>query len=157
MVDLRSLRREVEVLTDYLIDRPPNSYVTQKYIDGHDGIPFRYEGAVSSIDTFLVRVARRGRLAAGVADAYARIFRTTGALRQKLVLLSAVLENSRGYHTDLTAAVHASRAATLLVLLASGTTFAIKLVMACILFGPVHLVGVGLARLGTRRAAGGAL
>jgi hypothetical protein len=136
-----ALRREAEVFTRYLVARSPSDYVAAKYRDGHRVIPYRGTTGTLPIDVFLVRAARRGVVSVWLADAYARIFRRHGPLRQKLVLLTAILESSPSFHEDINGSKSTSRVRVYLELLAMGLGFAARLAVATLAFGPVQLVG----------------
>jgi hypothetical protein len=137
-----TLRREAEVFTRYLVGRSPSEYVATKYRDGHRVIPYRGTPGTLPIDVFLVRVAGRGVVLVWLADAYARIFRRRGPLRQKLVLLTAILESSPSFHEDMNGSKSTSRVGVYFALLAMGLGFAVRLAVATVAFGPVQLVGV---------------
>jgi hypothetical protein len=129
------------MFTRYLVGRSPSDYVATKYRDGHRVIPYRDTPGTLRIDSFLVRVAGRGIVLVWLADAYARIFRRHGPLRQKLVLLTAILESSPSFHEDMNGSKRTSRIGVYLALLAMGLGFAVRLAVAMLVFGPVHLVG----------------
>jgi hypothetical protein len=87
----------------------------------------------------MVLFAARGGWRVRVADAYARIFRPHGALRQKLTLLLAVLESAPATHREFTSGgsgVAAAIGRSALSLLGFGVAFLTGL----LLLGPVHLV-----------------
>lgn len=136
-----ALHREADVFTRYLVARSPSDYVATKYRDGHRVIPYRGTTGTLPIDVFLVRAARRGVLLASIADAYARIFRRNGPLRQKLVLLTAILESSPSFHEDINGSKSTGRVRVYLALLGMGIGFAARLAVAVLAFGPVQLVG----------------
>ncbi|NNG15086.1 MAG: hypothetical protein HKM89_01310 [Gemmatimonadales bacterium] len=136
-----SLRREAEVFTRYLVARSPSDYVAAKYRDGHRVIPYRRLTGTLPIDELLVRVARRGVALAWLADTYGRIFRHDGPLRQKLVLLTAILESSPSFHENMTGSRSTSRVRVYLTLLGMGLGFVVRLAVAMLVFGPVQLVG----------------
>ena len=136
-----TLRREADVFTRYLVGQGPSDYVASKYRNGHRAIPFQGTTRILPINIFLVRVARRGVAWAWLADAYARIFQRHGPLRQKLVLLTAILENSPSFHEDINGSKNTSRVRAHLALVAMGLGFVARLVVATLVFGPVQLVG----------------
>ena len=84
------LVQECTVLCAYLVGRPPDEYVTRKYIEAHHRLNPRL-GTGTSRDPVLA-LARRGTLAAGLVDAYTRVFRRDSIFRRKLILLVAILE-----------------------------------------------------------------
>ncbi|TFG52431.1 MAG: hypothetical protein E4H37_05990 [Gemmatimonadales bacterium] len=135
------LRREANIFTRYLLSRAPSDYVVDKYHQGHRVIPYLNGAGALPIDTLLVKVARRGVLSAWIADSYARIFRRSGPLRQKLVLLAAILESSPSFHSDMGGSTHANRLHVLVRLVVLGLGFAVRLPVAVLVFGPMHLLG----------------
>ena len=137
-----TLRREAEVFTRYLVAEGPSEYVASKYRDGHRAIPYVHGQGGVPVDIFLVRVARWGRLAVRLADSYARIFRRTGPLRQKLVLLAAILESSPQYHIRFQSSEATSRPLVYGRLAGIALGFAVRLAIGVLVFGPVHLVSM---------------
>jgi hypothetical protein len=129
---------ESSVFTRYLVGRDPSDYVRQKYRDGHRAIPYRLKADEDAFDVALVIVARRGALRTRIADAYARIFRPHGVLRQKLTLLLAILENSPDTHRQFTAG---GRGITLAVPAIGGNLllFLVSLLAGMVLLGPIHV------------------
>jgi len=91
----------------------------------------------------LLRFGSFGTVTAGLADAYARFVRPTGVLRQKLVLMCAVLENSPETHARFNSAAVGSRVTILARLLLVGFTAALNITAAMLLLAPLHLA-VGL-------------
>ncbi|MEO8198922.1 MAG: hypothetical protein ABI679_00240 [Gemmatimonadota bacterium] len=149
---LSGLDRESLIFTRYITGRGPTDYVVRKYQDGHLAIPFRREQATDPLDAALVLFSRRGGGFVRVADAYARVFRPHGILRQKLTLLLAVLEHAPPFYPDLTSGMVAGSvpgAAARITLSLLG--FAGSLCAGLVLIGPLHLLlrlrnGNGAAR-----------
>ena len=81
---------ECALLGVYLVGRPPGEYVTRKYVEAHHRLTPRL-GCETSRDPVLA-LARRGIVAAGLVDAYTRVFRRDSIFRRKLILLVAILE-----------------------------------------------------------------
>ena len=125
------------MFTRYLAGENPSDYVRQKYSDGHRAIPYRLQGNEDAFDVALVITARRGPVRARIADAYARIFRPHGVLRQKLTLLLAILENSPRMHRRFTSG---GRGILLAVPAIGGSLllFLFSFLAGLALFGPVH-------------------
>ena len=132
-----SLDIESSVFSRYLAGSDPSDYVREKYRDGHSAIPYRVQGNEDAFDVALVLVARRGPGRTRIADAYARVFRPHGVLRQKLTLLLAILENSPDLHRRFTAG---GRGALLAVLAIAGNllVFLLSFLAGVVFFGPVH-------------------
>jgi hypothetical protein len=134
-----ALDAECRAITRYLIRQDPDPYVVLRYREGHRGIPFRRTGQRDAVDGMLVLFASHGGWRARVADAYSRIFRPHGVLRQKLTLLLAILENAPVTHRQFTTGGRGMAGAigsSALALLG----FGVALSAGVILLGPGHLV-----------------
>lgn len=134
------LAPECQAFTRYLAGRPPDDYIRGRYQRGHARIPYRLAGGGSAADRAILRVARLGPLAARMADIYSRFFRPTGVLRQKLVLLYAILENSPETHAWFNAASVGGPVALLGGLVLSGFASGMLLLAGIVCLGPLHLV-----------------
>lgn len=138
---VEQLRREANIFTRYLLSRAPSDYVVDKYQEGHRVIPYLNGADPLPIDALLLKVARRGVLPAWIADTYARIFRQSGPLRQKLVLLAAILESSPSFHSEMGGSKHTKRLSVFFGLIVLALGFAVRLPVAMLVFGPAHLLG----------------
>lgn len=136
-----ALTAECRVFCRYLAGVTPDEYIQSWYRRGHAAIPYRLTGALDRFDRVLVRFARLGAAAARMADAYARRFRSCGVLRQKLVLLLAILEHAPG--SGLTRGWSRGRAAFWVVVVWSGVASGAALLFGVVLLGPVHLLLAG--------------
>jgi hypothetical protein len=128
---------ESTVFTRYLAGETPSDYVRRKYRDGHRAIPYRTRQDEDALDVALTVVARRGPVRARIADAYARVFRPHGVLRQKLTLLLAILENSPETHRRFTSGGR-GRLAAVFSIGGSLLLFGFSLLAGLFFFGPVH-------------------
>jgi hypothetical protein len=131
---------ECRVFTGYLAGRTPDEYIRLRYERGHARIPYRLAGGLSAADRAVLRVARLGPVPARMADIYSRFFLPTGALRQKLVLLFAVLENSPETQAWFNTAAEGAPVTLLGGLMVSGIVSAVLLVAGIICIGPLHLM-----------------
>ncbi len=142
-----SAARECEIFCAYLTGVGPDSYVRQKYAEAHCvTADYRAEGR---FEQFLVRFAAGGAQRALVADTYASFFARGSALRRKLILLAAILESlppERGFIETVSGA---NPALLFLRMIARGVLFLLRLLLATLLLGPIHLA------LGRARRAGG--
>ncbi len=138
--DANQLRRECEAFSRYLLGAAPTEYVIGKYLRGHGNIPYLHGGRPARIDRVLVTLALGGRLPARVADAYGRCFRPAGALRQKLALLLAILENSPPYEEYLNSADTSGRPSVAAAIVLQGTAFLLSLLTGMLLLGPIQIV-----------------
>ncbi len=128
-------------MSRYLTGHPPTAYVVRKYIDGHEAIPFRRYPSADPLDAALAMFARRGSISARIADAYARLARPHGILRQKLTLLLAVLENAPPHYRELTSgSPHGSLVRALLETTWSLASFAGALAAGVLILGPLHFI-----------------
>ena len=141
------------MFTRYLAGREPNDYVRVRYERGHARIPYRQSGGLVAIDRATLSIARWGSFPTRAADSYSRFFRPTGALRQKLVLLYAVLENSPETHTWFNSGVVGGPAALLGGVLASGLASGTALLLGIVVIGPLHLAARLVGGGGQRRGA----
>ncbi|HEU5154034.1 MAG TPA: hypothetical protein VFU03_04855 [Gemmatimonadales bacterium] len=140
LVDQEALAHECRAFTAYLTGLAPTPYVLEKYRLGHGRIPYLTQEPPERVDRLLLGAARHDSLLLRCADAYARILRPTGMLRQKLVLALAVLENSPPTHLRLNSAREGSPAVLALGVLGRALGFSLTLFIGLLMFGPLHLV-----------------
>jgi len=139
-----ALERECHVLARYLGGRAPSRYVVERYLRAHEtGV---LEAQPRGFDRTLVRFAGAHPLAARIADAHARLFAPRSALRDKLVLLLALLETSAPSHRRIDDVAPGGLAGTVVALGFHGLVFALCLAAGLLLLGPARL----LAGRGTR-------
>lgn len=129
------LQRECRTFTRYLMRREPDSYVVQKYVGSHTAI-LRDALTILPIDSALVRFAAGGPFRTRIADAYARIFRPHGLLRRKLILVFAILENSRAYHQEFTSGGSGKYWVAWSRIVSSVAGFLAVLILGIVLFAP---------------------
>ena len=136
---MNGLDRECRAFSDYLTGEEPTDYIIRKYRAGHAAIPCQSRRPVNPFEVALVGFAGKGRIRARMADAYARIFFPHGALRQKLVLLLAILETAPTTFAPFTRGgrgfPHAVWGIT-----GSLAGFGLSLMAALLVLGPVHLL-----------------
>ena len=133
-----SLEREAAVFTRYLTGMPADAYIVRRYAHAHSAIEAL--SPRTAVDRLLVGWARRGRIAARMADAYARFFAPAGALRQKMVLLFALLESRAPHHRVFEVQRPRHPAVTVAGLFLAGVGGALALVAGVVVLGPPHLV-----------------
>lgn len=139
LVDQEALARECRAFTAYLTGLAPTPYVLEKYRRGHGRIPYLTQDPPKRVDRLLLGAASHGGLLLRCADAYARILRPSGMLRQKLVLTLAVLENSPPTHLRLNSAREGSPAVLILGVIGRGLGFSLSLLLGLLLFAPLHM------------------
>ena len=138
--DRSAIRAEADLFCRYLVRASANSYVVEKYASGQKVLPGA--GPRASHDPFgerLVRFALRGRMHTQLADTYARFFAPYSLLRQKLVLMLAILENSPGIGRTLNSSLSAPRFRIWVALLQQALGTAMCLALAVLLLGPLQL------------------
>ena len=87
-----TLRHECRLFTRYLLDTEATEYICERYVAAHRE---RWEVRDPvGFDAALIRFARRNRITTRIADSYCALFRRHAPLRQKLVLLLAILETT---------------------------------------------------------------
>jgi len=134
-----ALARECQALCRYLTGRGADEYVASRYAAGHAAIPYRCGLPPDAFDVFLVLSARGGSFRARMADAYARVFRPGGMLRQKLTLLLAILENAPATHHEFTRGGR-GRFRAFLGIGGSLAGFALAFLLGMLSLGLIHLM-----------------
>jgi len=133
------LVRECALLCAYLVGRPPEEYVTRKYVEAHHRLSPRL-GRETSRDPVLA-LARRGTLATGLVDGYTRTFRRDSIFRRKLILLVAILECAPSTAAIFEAPPFPSSAVRVMIrLLSPAMAFMVRLVISVPVVGPLDLV-----------------
>jgi hypothetical protein len=133
------LDKECRTFSRYLLGSEPTDYILRKYRSGHESIPFRSRSQQSTFDSRLVVFAGKGKVRARMSDAYARMFFPHGTLRQKLVLLLAILETSPTSYAPLTRGGRGSTQA-IWDITVSLTGFGLSLLGALLVLGPKHML-----------------
>lgn len=132
------LDEECRVFCRYLLGEAPTPYVLSKYRAAHEA--HRLEDTASPFDFLLIRVARRSPWWARLADTYAALCYNDGVLRKKLVLLLAILESSPPTNASIDAGASFTKGRYYALLVAKGAGFALRLLLAVVVFLPRHLV-----------------
>ena len=137
-IDNAELDRECRIFATYLVGQKPSDYVIDSYCNAHRC------GTLTAATTFferaLVAVANRHRYLARIADAYARFFAPRSVLRDKLVLLLALLETSAPSYRWIDDVPASTRVGTLAILVGHGTVGAACVLLGLILFTPIRLI-----------------
>ena len=136
-----ALAVECDALARYLVGQPATGPMIAYYQRAHANIPYRTAGDLSAVDRALIRAAGGGTVLLRAADAYARFFRPTGPLRQKLTLCLAILENSPETHAGLNRTETGQRWRVLAGVALSGVAFLCSLGLGVVIFGPPQLFG----------------
>lgn len=133
-----ALTAECRVFTQYLLGAEPDDYVAAQYGRACRTLPALVPSA--AFDAILLTFARRGRRRAAVADAYAAAWRRSSALRQRLVVLIALLETRAPFSAMIDAPMGGSvpGVAGRGSLTVAGAL--VHLVIGTLIFAPVHLL-----------------
>ena len=142
-----SLRRECRAYCRYLVGSDPTDYVVRKYVEFHRGRP-----RAAAFDRFLLAVSHAGTLGTRLADAYASRFARGNVVQRKLVLALALLECSPPAFEVLDRPRAGGVALAYPRLVASALVYGVSLVVATVLFAPVHVVAVLLGGPRGRRS-----
>jgi hypothetical protein len=141
-----ALTRECAMLHRYLVGGAPSAYAAGKYVAAHDQLPALREAA-GWFDRLLLGAALVHPLFMRLVQVYARIFAPTALVRKKAVLLLAIIECCAPSLTS----IQAPRTRAPLIAIAASTVivagFALELLFAALVFGPVHLASL-VGRLG---------
>jgi len=136
--------RECAVFTRYLTGAPPADAVTAHYLELRPTIPAG--PTPDAVDRMLLSVARTSPAAARMADAYCRIVRPESAVRQALVLLLAILENSPPTDLWLNRSAPNGPAGVVAGVAGRLALFALLLGAGIVVLGPPHLFQRALGR-----------
>ena len=130
------LERECQSYTRYLIGQAPTRYMIEKYQDFHQKM-----GAANSgrFERFLVSASARGPLWARLADSYATVWRKNSSVRQKLVLMLALIECAPPGFEYLDRCPGGGLPGITLRLGLGAMSYACSLFAATALFAPIHL------------------
>lgn len=132
-----TLLRECQVYTRYLTGLMPSPYTVEKYLDFHARYPQKTAPA-SRFDEILLTVSRWHPWATALADTYAGRLVRAAAVRRRLVLTLALLECAPPSFAHLDSPSAHGAAATILRGLGQSAGYAIRLVVALLVLGPVH-------------------
>lgn len=130
------LARECRALTVHLTGEEPPPYVVDKYHDAHARLA-RLQGG-SAFDRVLVSIAVRHPLLARLADAYTAVFARRALVRQKWVLLLALLETTGSTAGHFDRPDHRSPARLALSALRVAAGYAACLALSLVTMLPLH-------------------
>ena len=130
------LARECRALARYLTGQDAPPYVVDKYGDAHARLPHLREG--SGFDRFLVRLAVRHPLLARLADAHTAVFARRAVVRQKWVLLLALLETTGSTAGHFDRPDHGSPGRLALSALGVAVGYAAALALSLVTILPLH-------------------
>ena len=133
------LDRECRVFHRYLAACDPDAYVLTKYREGHRAPHWIQRTVPDRFDALLLNRAVRGPFMARLADAYACFFFRRAVLRQKLVLLLAIVESRTPAFGALENPPQRNAAGPFIALAFRGAAFSGLLACAVATFAPAHL------------------
>ena len=131
------LEQECRVFARYLTGQDPSRYIIEKYQDFHQKIGVR--GGSARFDRFLVSTAARGPYWTRLADSYGTLFRRNSVLREKLVIVLALLECAPPASETLDRVPAGGLTGALLRMAVGGMSYALALSIGGLLFSPVRL------------------
>jgi NADH dehydrogenase len=132
--------RECDVFTRYLLGVPPTPGVTAKYADAHVVMPALASGPATAFDDWLLRIASAHPRLTRLCDAYASAFYRRAYLRQKLVVLLAILETSAATAASFDAEVSRHQAIGVLRLAARMIAALLCTALGVLMLSPARLV-----------------
>jgi hypothetical protein len=145
------LTHECICMHRYLVGGVPSAYVVDKYEAAH-----RHLLALATtrnwFDAFLVRSARSHSLLLRLIQVYARIFAPAALVRKKAVLLLAVIECGAPSLVTIQAARPRSPGRAIAGSILTVVAFALELLLAVIVFAPIHAVSGLAGKVGRMRA-----
>ena len=144
------LDRECQTFCRFLLQHEPTEYVLQKYHDAHVVCGVREPEPATSFDAVLLRIGRVHPWLTRLADVYGRLLLPGSRLRVKLVLLLAILESCAPTEARFRLSQAGYLPVVLLRLLFYGVGFATHLILALLLFLPVHAVAALITRVRAR-------
>lgn len=132
----RSVEGECGTFTRYLTGLATTPYVLERYAQAVGSLP----SSDGKFDNVLLRIAASGTARTRLADAYARFFRPTGALRTRLVTLLAILETTPPYYQRLEAIRPSGPLIAMVRVAGTVAAGALVAIAAAALFLPLQLV-----------------
>ncbi|MGH8550569.1 MAG: NAD-dependent epimerase/dehydratase family protein [Methylococcales bacterium] len=142
-----ALNAECSVYTRYLADQEPDLYIQRKYAEAFEpGRPLAIR-ARSRFEALLEKLSTKNPIYTRALDGYCKFFYRDSIVRQKLVLLLAILECRASTAGKIDRADRLAPPLMLLTFLTQITSSILLLSVATILLSPVRLALNGLERL----------
>jgi len=139
------LEAEADTFARYLSGRPPSSAALRHYLGANVAHGLASDAGLSAFDRRSLAMARRGPIAARCVDAFCGLLGRRSALRRKLVIMAAVLENQVPTNAIFEAPQSPGPVTSLLQLAGHGISFAGALVAGALFLGLARLTGAGRA------------
>jgi NADH dehydrogenase len=148
----KRLRRECILISRYLIGQPPSVYVIEKYIEAHKYSEMVDASNQMPFERFLLQIATRNVFLLKIVDAYSAFFTPSSVLRNKLILLVAIMESCAPSYREFEAHETSPIIQILLELAWKGIVFAVSFALALLTLLPIQIIFAARAKLmGERR------
>jgi hypothetical protein len=144
---------ECRTFARYLCGANPTEYVASAYSRLLPSAAVSAETAGLLIERSLLAFARLGSPAIRIADGYAGVFRPRSALRRRLVLLLAILENSPPTARTLNTGDEGTAVAVVARLAATLVVSGVCALIGVLVLGPVHVVSNAMSKDASRKRA----
>jgi len=144
------LAHECAVFCRYLVAQSPTAYVVEVYGDAHRRVARLQEAAPGSFDRWLTQTASKHPMLTKLADAYTAVFFRRALIREKWVLLLAILETSPPTSACFDLAHPTGRWVLAARMIQRGVVFTAFVVLSAALLWPVRLFFAVRSRLGRR-------
>ena len=138
-----ALVQECQLYCRYLSGGAASGYLSDKYVDCHRQFPIVPDSR--SIDTVLHRASQSSVFACRLADCYSAVFLRQSTVRRKLIIVLAILECSKNFGR-LDTPTNRPGASAYAKLALVGINYCALVLCAMLLFGPIHLYTLALAR-----------
>jgi NADH dehydrogenase len=143
----KQLMHECGLLTRYLVGQQPSDYVIEKFVEAHKFSSIFDESKLKPFERFLLRNATRNIFTLKVIDAYSAFFSRSSILRNKLILMVAILESCTPSYRSFDPHPTAPVIQILLNLFANGLGFAVAFALAILILIPIQILFALRARL----------
>lgn len=140
-VDRRNqlLINECKVFCKYLIQMDPNSNVINHYRKAHETQLKGPDQQCSFFESALLYIARMNAFGTGLVDAYTNVFVKKTRIRQKLILMLAILECSHPYYLILDTPNSRRYTVVCLKFLIKTISYTANLLLASLILGPLQI------------------
>jgi hypothetical protein len=134
------LNKECTVFCRYLINETSNSYILNKYREGHEANPGLQASTAEPFDRLLVQIASKSPFYTSLVDKFTSIFSRFSIFRKKLVFLLAILESCSPTHRNFDFADGSGRPLLLLKMVRKSILFIFVLMLAILIITPLRFM-----------------
>jgi NADH dehydrogenase len=131
-------KKECEQFTRYLAGCNPTEYIKKKYLEGHKAS--RIVKNNSYFDNLLIRSAVKNTFVTRLVDVYTSVFYRNAVIRQKMVLLLAILESCPATYDNIDTVKTNYKVLFYLKLLNKTVLFFLLLFLSTVIFVPFQTV-----------------